>query len=99
LFIVLSDVYPEISSDLLAFTVNIAAAEDINCIFQVDCVNGVVFTGVGDSDVLGLNHGVLLSFAVFIPYIYYNTRVIRTQQEHHNFMEASASLFAAIVEG
>ena len=66
LFIVLSDFGPEISSDLLAFTADIAVTEDFNCIFQVDCVNGVVFAGVGDSDVLCLYHGVLLSFTVSI---------------------------------
>ena len=89
----LSDFIPAISSDLLAFAVDIAAMEDFDCLFQAVCINGVVFAGVSDSDVLCLDHGGLLSVIVFIHYLYYNTRVRRTQQEHHNFMGASASYF------
>jgi hypothetical protein len=66
LFIVLSDFDPEIRSDLLAFTLDVSVTEDFHCIFQVDCVNGVAFAGVGDSDVLSFYHGVLLSFSTLI---------------------------------
>lgn len=72
----LSDCYPEVGSDFLAFALDVLLTEDLNGSFQVNGVGGIGIACVCDGDKLSLYH-VGSSFTV----LYYNcTHKVHTSQ-------------------
>ena len=75
----LSDCYPEVGSNFLAFALDVLLTEDLNGSFQVKGVSGKGISGVRYGDKLSLYH-IDSSFTV----LYYNcTHEVHTSQEEN----------------